>query len=148
MRSFDKGNNSSDELRSGSLSVSSEGFPAMMAAAKAAAAEVTGSTFFEVDDSKETGPGELELPTGPALYSANVWLQEDMRRIRQQYTSVVFQTFNSGLKRYYEKDWAGARQCFESILERFEDGPSKYFMDQMKKQNWTPPRDFQGYGRA
>jgi hypothetical protein len=71
-----------------------------------------------------------------------------MRRIRHQYTPVVFQSFNSGLKRYYEGDWVGARHGFEAILERFDDGPSQYFLDQMKKHNWKPPRDFQGYGRA
>ena len=111
--------------------------------------DVAGSTFFEVDLQQESSePKELVLPTGPALYNANIWLQADMRRIRHQYTSVVFESFNSGLRRYYDRDWTGARQCFESILERFEDGPSRYFFNQMKKHNWKPPADFQSYGRA
>jgi len=141
----DSGN---DEMKSGNMPFSNEAASGMIAAAKAAA-EFAGSTYFEVDINEDTAePGELVLPTGPALYSGNVWLQEDMRRIRHQYTSVVFQTFNSGLQRYYDKDWAGARQCFKAILERFEDGPSKYFLKQMKKHNWKPPPDFQSVGRA
>lgn len=135
----------SDE-RSGSLSFSND--PSMVAAAKVAA-EFGGSAFFDVDMHEDTiDPGELVLPTGPELYTGNVWLQEDMRRIRHQFTSVVFQTFNSGLQRYYDKDWTGARQCFEAILDRFEDGPSKHFLNEMKRHNWTPPPDFQPFGKA
>ena len=149
MKVFEKGHISSDDLRSGSLTMSSEAGFNMAAAAKAVASEVTGSTFFEVDDSKEAaGPTELVLPSGPALYSQNLWMQGDMRRVRHQYTAAIFHSFSSGLKRYYEGDWTGARQYFESILEHFEDGPSLYFLAQMKKHNWKPPRDFQGYGRA
>lgn len=144
VRAYGKRESGSDEMKSGSMSQD----PSMIAAAKVAA-EFGGSTYFEVDMNEDTAePGELVLPTGPALYSGNVWLQEDMRRIRHQYTSVVFQTFNSGLQRYYEKDWTGARQCFEAILERFEDGPSKYFLKQMKKHDWKPPPNFQAFGKA
>lgn len=120
-----------------------------MTAAAMLATEFSGSTYFDVDMNEDAvDPGELILPTGPALYSANAWLQEDMGRIRHQYTSVVFSTFDSGLQRYYSKDWAGARQSFESILELFEDGPSKYFLEQMKMHNWKPPPKFHHYGRA
>jgi class 3 adenylate cyclase len=138
----------SDEMKSGSMSATSEAGQSMVAAAKIAA-EFGGSTYFEVDANEDAAdPGELVLPTGPQLYSSNVWLQEDMRRIRHQYTSVVFQTFSSGLQRFYEKDWPGARHCFEAILERFDDGPSKYFLKEMRKHNWTPPADFQPFGKA
>jgi len=141
-----KRDSSGSDEKSASLSFSND---QNMAAAAKAAAEFAGSTYFDVDMNEDSEDrGELVLPTGPALYSGNVWLQEDMRRIRHQYTSVVFQTFNSGLQRYYEKDWTGAKQCFEAILERFEDGPSKYFLKQMRKHDWTPPSDFQPYGRA
>ncbi len=135
----------SDE-KSGSLSFNND--QSMVAAAKVAS-DFAGSTFFEVDMNEDLiDPGDLVLPTGPLLYSNNVWLQEDMRRIRHQYTSVVFQTFNSGLQRYYEKDWTGARHCFEAILERFEDGPSNYFLKQMKKHDWIAPPNFQPFGKA
>jgi class 3 adenylate cyclase len=150
MRSFDGKGQGSDELRSGSVSVSSEaGFPTLAAAKAVSASDKAGSTFFELDKLEDTvGTNELVLPTGPSLYSANVWLQADMRRVRNKYSPQFFTTFNSGLQRYYSKDWVGARQCFETVLERFDDGPSKYFLEEMKKDNWKPPPDFQGYGKA
>ena len=88
-------------------------------------------------------PGELVLPTGPALYNANVWVSKEMRAIRELFSDgIFFQKFNSGLQSYYKKDWEHARQCFTTILERFEDGPSRYFFDQIEKHNGQPPRDF------
>jgi len=134
----------SDELRSGQS-------PDMLSpsAARGAAPDGNGSAMFDIDANEDSArPSELILPTGPALYSPNIWLQEDMRRIREPYTSDVFQTFNSGLQKYYDKDWSGARQQFETILERLEDGPSRFFLEQMKKHNWRPPPDFQPIGRA
>jgi class 3 adenylate cyclase len=99
----------------------------------------------EPDNSKP----ELVLPTGPALYNANVWVSEDMRRIRQLYSDgLFFQKFYSGLQSFYAKDWEHARQCFVSNLERFEDGPSRYFLTQIDENKGKPPRDFQGYGIA
>ena len=136
-----------EELRSTSTSFGSSS--QSTAAALKAAAEASGSGYFELDAMEDSArPAELILPTGPAHYSPNVWLHEDMRLIRQPYTSVVFQTFNSGLQKYYEKDWTGARQQFEAILERFEDGPSLYFLKQMKNYGWKPPPDFQSHGAA
>ena len=136
-----------EELRSTSTSFGSSS--QSTAAALKAAAEASGSGYFELDAMEDSArPAELILPTGPAHYSPNVWLHEDMRLIRQPYTSVVFQTFNSGLQKYYEKDWTGARQQFEAILERFEDGPSLYFLKQMKNYGWKPPPDFQSLGAA
>jgi class 3 adenylate cyclase len=97
----------------------------------------------EPDNSKP----ELVLPTGPALYNANVWVSEDMRRIRQLYSDgLFFQKFYSGLQSFYAKDWEHARQCFVSNLERFEDGPSRYFLTQIEENKGKPPKDFQGYG--
>jgi len=94
-------------------------------------------------------PSKLVLPTGPALYNANVWTSEDMRTIRQLYSDgLFFQKFMSGLQSFYSKDWEHARQCFAVILERFEDGPSRYFMNQIEKHNGKPPKDFIGYGTA
>jgi class 3 adenylate cyclase len=127
-----------------------------MAAAEAADA-AAGSTHFaqdKADDgaqaatSKMSGPGELILPTRTVMYSANIWLEEDMRRIRHQYTHVIFRKFNSGLQAFYQKDWVTAKQCFGAVLERFPDGPSKYFMKQIEKHNGVPPRDFMSYGKA
>jgi class 3 adenylate cyclase len=92
---------------------------------------------------------QLILPTGLALYSLNVWQTPDMKRIRLKYVeSLFFQKFNSGLQAFYKKDWDTAKQCFQTVLDTFDDGPSKYFMAQMKKYDGVPPKDFLGYGIA
>jgi hypothetical protein len=145
---------SSDEFRSGHSSTRSGHSSASFEAGAPTVTNATpdaGSaqlTMGKPEENKQTGPGELVLPSGPALYSNNVWLHEDMRRIRHQYTNVFFQKFNSGMQAYYQKDWVTARECFEAVLERFEDGPSRYFVNEIERYNGTPPRDFLGYGRA
>ena len=167
MRSFETKNPSnSDELK-GSAMLSQSDNPSTVAAVAAAAAAAAASSarsnqnnldhapqashHFDSDrrdDPKTNQEPELILPTGPSLYSANVWLQADMRRIRRRYTPMVIHTYNSGLQKYYSKDWEGARGCFEAVMESFEDGPSKYFLGEMKKHNYVPPPHFQPYGRA
>ena len=48
----------------------------------------------------------LVLPTGPALYNANVWTSDDVRTMQQLYSDgMFFQNFMSGLQSYYTKDW-------------------------------------------
>jgi class 3 adenylate cyclase len=95
-------------------------------------------------------PAKLVLPTGLALYNPNVWTSEEMRIMRQLYSDgLFFQKFSSGLQSFYvSRDWDHARQCFSTILERFEDGPSRYFLSQIEKYGSKPPRDFVGYGTA
>lgn len=101
------------------------------------------------DGEGEIAPGELVLPTGPSVYNPNDWTSEDIRKIRAPYTDgLFFQTFNSGLQAFYKKDWETARANFSAILERFEDGPSKYFLDIIVKNDNVPPRDFRRYGIA
>ena len=96
---------------------------------------------------KANEPPEFKLPNGPVLYSPNFWVNEEMRRIRQLYSDgIFFQKFNSGLNSFYSRDWEHARQCFVTILERFEDGPSRYFLTQIESNNGKPPRDFKPYG--
>ena len=93
------------------------------------------------------GPAELVLPTGHALYNASVWTNEDMRKMRSRYTDgLFFHNFNAGLQAFYGKDWDHAKQCFITILDRFEDGPSRYFLNQIEKNHGKPPRGFLGYG--
>ena len=101
-------------------------------------------------DNSMQGPSEqLVLPTGLALYSHNVWQTPDMKRIRDKYVqSLFFQKFNSGLQSFYSKDWDTAKQCFQTVLDSFDDGPSNYFMAQMKQHDGVPPRDFLGFGLA
>jgi class 3 adenylate cyclase len=91
-------------------------------------------------------PPELVLPTGPALYSHNVWQSPDMKRIRDKYVQgLFFQKFSAGLQAFYSGDWDAARLCFQTVLDNFDDGPSRYFMTQMQKHNGVPPRGFREY---
>jgi class 3 adenylate cyclase len=120
------------------------------AATIVAASVVAGSTEFGHDEGNRQMPPELILPTGPTLYNANVWLSEDMRKIRELFSDgLFFQKFNSGLQSYYARDWEHAKQCFQTILERFTDGPSRYFLKCIEvDNNGVPPRHFPGYGTA
>jgi class 3 adenylate cyclase len=94
-------------------------------------------------------PPELVLPSGPALYSHNIWQTPDMKRIRDKFVKgLFFQKFNAGLQAFYNKDWRTAQEFFQTILDNYDDGPSKYFMSQIKKNKGTPPKDFVGYGIA
>lgn len=95
----------------------------------------------------DRGTPKLVLPTGPALYNSNVWTSVEMRVMRELYSDgLFFQKFMSGLHSFYAKDWDNASQSFSVILQRFEDGPSRYFMNQIEKHGGKPPRDFLGYG--
>lgn len=158
-RSFEvKGHPGSDDQRPASLTsqgdsqVHTAAGLAVAAAKALGALDTTVSSVREESDSRQDQKilktQELVLPTGPALYSANVWLHADMRRIRRRYTPVLFSTFNSGLQKYYDKDWAGAKHCFDSIVDQFDDGPSQYFLEEMEKNNYVPPPHFQSYGKA
>ncbi|CAB9517744.1 whole genome shotgun sequence [Seminavis robusta] len=93
---------------------------------------------------------ELVLPTGPALYNANIWRSEVMLKIRQKYSDgLFFHKFNSGLQSFYSQDWDHAKQCFQGILDDcLDDGPSKYFLSQIEKHNGKPPPNFKPYGIA
>jgi class 3 adenylate cyclase len=107
------------------------------------------STSPEEEDKETRGVvPELVLPTGPALYSNNIWSQSDMRLIRRRYSPGVLAKYSHGLKKYYEGDWNVARQCFEAVMDRFEDGPSQYFLKQMDKHGGVCPPHFEQYGRA
>eukprot|EP00550_Attheya_septentrionalis_P001799 CAMPEP_0198283324 /NCGR_PEP_ID=MMETSP1449-20131203/2958_1 /TAXON_ID=420275 /ORGANISM="Attheya septentrionalis, Strain CCMP2084" /LENGTH=1153 /DNA_ID=CAMNT_0043979907 /DNA_START=204 /DNA_END=3665 /DNA_ORIENTATION=+ len=105
-----------------------------------------------VDGAEDKKPHrrELVLPTGPQMYSQKVWLTDDMRKIRNKYSDgLFFQNYKSGLNSFYSRDWDHAKQCFESQLnERFEDGPSRYFLEKIQEHNGIPPRNFTGYGKG
>lgn len=110
---------------------------------------VSGTGHGDKGDLEHVGPSELVLPTGPAIYNANVWVNEDMRKIRERYSDgLFFQKYSSGLQAYYSKDWDFAKQCFQQILDRFEDGPSRYFVNQMEVHGGVPPKGFKEYGTA
>jgi len=98
------------------------------------------------EEQLEEGASELVLPTGRAFYSENIWQHPDIRRIRRRYTTNMFDMFNLGLQKYYSGEWDEARINFEGVLDIFEDGPSMYFLEQMKKHDYTSPPGFQPYG--
>lgn len=94
-------------------------------------------------------PATLTLPTGPAIYSANIWFNEDMRKIRERFSDgIFFQKFNQGLQSFYNKDWDYARDCFTTVLANFEDGPSRYFLTIIESHDGKPPRNFKSYGSS
>jgi class 3 adenylate cyclase len=115
-----------------------------------AAVSINGSIMsnYLADDNFQV-PTELLLPTGPSLYSHNVWQTPEMKRIREKFVQgLFFSKFNSGLKDFYSKDWKSASQCFKTILDNFEDGPSRYFMTQIEENKGVPPKNFGKYGLA
>lgn len=91
----------------------------------------------------------LVLPTGPVFYNQNVWKSEEISKIRSKFEDGCFsRKFNSGLKAFYRKDWIEAKECFTDLVEKYEDGPSKYFLAEIRKYNGRPPRHFIGYGKG
>lgn len=135
------GDTSSDEFKPNSSTAESATIVAVNVLA--------GSTEFGQDEGNRQVTPELILPTGPTLYNANVWQSEDIRKTRELFSDgLFFQKFNSGLQSYYARDWEHAKQCFQTILERFDDGPSRYFLNCIQDNNGVPPRHFPGYGTA
>jgi class 3 adenylate cyclase len=91
----------------------------------------------------------LVLPSSNAMYNPGVWNSREMKKIRQRFSDgLFFQKFSEGLQAYYSKDWDQAKRCFRTILDRIEDGPSRYFMNQMDEYGGVPPRNFLPYGRV
>ena len=91
----------------------------------------------------------LVLPSSNAMYNSGVWNSREQKKIRQRFSDgLFFQKFSEGLQAYYSKDWDLAKRCFRTILDRIEDGPSRYFMSQMNEHGGKPPRNFLPYGRV
>lgn len=91
----------------------------------------------------------LILPSSNAMYNPGVWNSRELKKIRQRFSDgLFFQKFSEGLQAYYSKDWDQAKRCFRTILDRIEDGPSRYFMSQMDEHGGKPPRNFLPYGRV
>ena len=104
-------------------------------------------------DNKEGAPEfrkpELVLPTGPALYTPAMWRTNTMFRIRKKYLDgLFFHNYSTGLQSFYHREWDRATQSFKAILDSFEDGPSRYFLNQIEKNGGKPPPNFKPYGIA
>ncbi|CAJ1936529.1 unnamed protein product [Cylindrotheca closterium] len=93
-----------------------------------------------------SGPQDLVLPRGPAIYNKNAWLSPEMKRMREKYVQgLFFQNYAKGLKAFYNKDWDTAKQCFQTVLNESDDGPSRHFLKRIKECNGVPPKDFVPY---
>ena len=102
----------------------------------------------EEGEKSANAPEELVLPTGVHHYTERSWLEPDIKAIRRDYVAngIIFPKYQEGLKAYYSKDWAQAKQCFEFVLTQRDDGPSRYFLGLMKQHDGVAPRNFIGYG--
>ena len=110
-----------------------------------------GSANAEPKDAPDTSfrAPELILPTGPALYNPAIWRSEQMFRIRKKYLDgLFFHNYSQGLQSFYHRDWDRATQSFQAILATFEDGPSRYFLNQIEKHDGKPWPNFRPYGIA
>eukprot|EP00538_Stauroneis_constricta_P012643 CAMPEP_0119572494 /NCGR_PEP_ID=MMETSP1352-20130426/44648_1 /TAXON_ID=265584 /ORGANISM="Stauroneis constricta, Strain CCMP1120" /LENGTH=1126 /DNA_ID=CAMNT_0007622179 /DNA_START=152 /DNA_END=3532 /DNA_ORIENTATION=+ len=135
--------NQSEELASNTT----EGAPSGMHNYHAAAS--VSSNVSDGGGGDYLGAPELRLPSGPLLYSLNLWNRSDMKRIRDRFVhGLFFHKFDQGLQAFYNRDWDTASTCFQYILDVFEDGPSKHFMNKIKQHGGVPPKDFQPYSIA
>jgi class 3 adenylate cyclase len=113
------------------------------------AVAVEGAASHDFEQEEIGPPKELILPTGVAIYNAHVWMTDDMLKIRERYKDgYFFPQFATGLQAFYSRNWPRAKQCFSGILDRFEDGPSRYFMNQIEEHGGKAPRNFKSYGIA
>jgi len=90
---------------------------------------------------------DVILPTSRFLFSLkNDFTTNEMRCMVEKYSDGLFyQTFQTGLNSFYSRDWDRAKQSFESILDRIDDGPSKYYLKRISATNGVPPRCFKHY---
>mmetsp|Transcript_40236 Transcript_40236/g.60988 ORF Transcript_40236/g.60988 Transcript_40236/m.60988 type:complete len:509 (+) Transcript_40236:2758-4284(+) len=92
---------------------------------------------------------ELVLPTGPAQYNQSVWSSDDIKEIRKKFSGgFFFAKFKAGLQSYYTRDWEHARQCFQTLADQFDDGPSRHYLSIIDENDGIPPHNFTGYGAA
>jgi class 3 adenylate cyclase len=97
--------------------------------------------------SKSIGQGgttSLFLPSGPSIYRESIWRSQEFRSLFQRFHGDFFQRYNDGLNAYYARDWDHAQECFESLRNEFNDGPSQHFLDLMKELG-KPPKNFASY---
>lgn len=102
----------------------------------------------EEGEKSANAPEELVLPTGVHNYTERSWLEPDIKAIRRDYVAngIIFPKYQEGLKAYYSKDWAQAKQCFDLVVSTRDDGPSRYFLGLMEQHDGVAPRNFIGYG--
>mmetsp|Transcript_40237 Transcript_40237/g.60991 ORF Transcript_40237/g.60991 Transcript_40237/m.60991 type:complete len:510 (+) Transcript_40237:2758-4287(+) len=92
---------------------------------------------------------QLVLPTGPVQYDQSAWSSDDIKEIRKKFSGgFFFAKFKAGLQSYYTRDWEHARQCFQTLADQFDDGPSRHYLSIIDENDGIPPHNFTGYGAA
>ena len=91
----------------------------------------------------------LTLPSQPIIYKQSLWNTVEMKQIRKRFVgSNFFDTFSRGLEAYFTGRWKDARTHFEFTRDRFDDGPSIYFLKKMDETDNVLPRGFKGWNEA
>eukprot|EP01083_Nonionella_stella_P026468 72888_1 len=85
---------------------------------------------------------ELEIPEGTLIYTPNVWTCDDIRTIRKRFTDEFYQRFQDGYTAYFSGDLTNAKNIFKSMVDDFQDGPSRHFLKKMKNSNDIPAPTF------
>lgn len=99
----------------------------------------------DTDDAALRKVPELDIPHGFVTYKESDWQTSDMLAMRKKYVDPSFpfyELYSSGLEAFYNANWAKARRDFLTILNRFEDGPSRYFLKKIEANNCCPPTKF------
>ena len=93
---------------------------------------------------------KLILPEDVVRYDASMWQDEDITIISNKFSTEFFLKINNGLSSYIAGDWDAAKVHFDFdfMVKHFDDGPSKYFLKEMKKHNFIRPWNFNGYSEA
>ena len=82
-----------------------------------------------------------------SLYQVSDWKKGEIRKVREKFADGVFlDKFNDGLTAYQKGDWQTADRCFVELIDKYDDGPSKYFQKIILKHQRMVPKGFIGYG--
>mmetsp|Transcript_20663 Transcript_20663/g.30495 ORF Transcript_20663/g.30495 Transcript_20663/m.30495 type:complete len:1086 (-) Transcript_20663:36-3293(-) len=82
------------------------------------------------------------LPSGKINYHSSLWMDENIKALRQNFPPTFFQKFKLGFDAYLEGDWSVAKTNFDFMVNIFDDKPSKELLRKMAKTNFLPPRNF------
>jgi class 3 adenylate cyclase len=82
------------------------------------------------------------LPSGKINYHSSLWMDENIKALRQNFPPTFFQKFKVGFNAYLEGDWSTAKTNFDFMVSIFDDQPSKELLRKMANTNFLPPRNF------
>jgi len=94
----------------------------------------------------DLGIKQVDLPVGTLYFNMREFSSIDIEKACEKFSEGYFyHIFDSGFEAFYKRDWNAAKYCFQTILKRFPDGPSRYFLDIIKKHKGVPPPHFKTY---